>query len=83
MIWQLVQFLERLQQMTNDVRRQLTLLVRRTLRWPALLAGLSAQLLEVRNAEHFDGVAAHQLVHDFITEFTGLLGSNLCSVWPR
>ncbi len=83
MISRLVQFLERLQQMTNDVRRQLMLHVRQTVRWPALLAGLSAQLLEVRNAEHFDGVTAHQFVHDFITEFARLLGSNLCGVWPR
>ena len=57
--------------------------VRQTSRWPALLAGWSTQLLEVRNAEHLDGVAAHQLVHDLIAEFAGLLCSNLGGVWPR
>ena len=83
MIAQPIQFRERLQQMTNVVSHQLKPHVRRTLRWPAQLAGLSTQLLEVRNAEHLDGVAAHQLVHDFITELACLLGCNLGGVWPR
>jgi len=80
---QLIQFREQLQRTTNVVSRQLKLHVRRTVRWPAQLAGWSTQLLEVRNAEHLDGVTAHQLVHDLIAEFARLLGCNLGGVWPR
>lgn len=73
----------RRQQTTNGDHRLPMLLVHRNVRPPALLAGWSTQLLEVRNAEHLDGVAAHQLVHNFITEVVGLLCGNLGGVWPR